>query len=203
MSLWKKRTVSGLIAGLDIFQSLWDSTDVCLSSVDQDHFSEVLFHVSSITNLKKQDKRRFSIYFKKKRYDFMAHSEGKVKEKEGRYILYCLLVLPHDFFYPSEVYDGWVTSLLASRGQPSPPPPELHGQIMMKDTRSRAYAAVWGHDLWIYPNKEGFQLGVASFSVPLNVATVKSTGKHSFTLITPFKTFKYLLFHVTAHLCEY
>ncbi|TNM84400.1 hypothetical protein fugu_008578 [Takifugu bimaculatus] len=136
MSLWKKRT---------------------------DHFSELLFHVSSITNLKKQDKRRFSIYFKKKRYDFMAHSE--------------------------EVYDGWVTSLLASRGQPSPPPPELHGQIMMKDTRSRAYAAVWGHDLWIYPNKEGFQLGVASFSVPLNVATVKSIGKHSFTLITPFKTF--------------
>ncbi|XP_029703988.1 arf-GAP with Rho-GAP domain, ANK repeat and PH domain-containing protein 1 isoform X2 [Takifugu rubripes] len=136
MSLWKKRT---------------------------DHFSELLFHVSSITNLKKQDKRRFSIYFKKKRYDFMAHSE--------------------------EVYDGWVTSLLVSRGQPSPPPPELHGQIMMKDTRSRAYAAMWGHDLWIYPNKEGFQLGVASFSVPLNVATVKSIGKHSFTLITPFKTF--------------
>lgn len=62
---------------------------------------------------------------------------------------------------------------------------------MIKDTRSRAYAAVWGHDLWIYPNKDGFQLGIASFSVPLNVATVKSTGKHSFTLITPFKTFKY------------
>lgn len=62
---------------------------------------------------------------------------------------------------------------------------------MMKDTRNRAYAAVWGHDLWIYPNKEGFQLGIASFSVPLNVATVKSIGKHSFTLITPFKTFKY------------
>lgn len=98
MSLWKKRTVSGLIAGLDIFQSLWHSSDVRLSSVDQDHFSEVLFHVSSITNLKKQDKRRFSIYFKKKRYDFMAHSEGKVKEEEGRHIQYCLLVLTHDLF---------------------------------------------------------------------------------------------------------
>lgn len=87
MSLRKKRTVSGLIAGLDIFQSLWHSADVCLSSVDQDHFSEVLFHVSSITNLKKQDKRRFSIYFKKKRYDFMAHSEGKVKKKEIHTVL--------------------------------------------------------------------------------------------------------------------
>ena len=65
----------------------------------------------------------------------------------------------------------------------------------MKDTRNRAYAAVWGHDLWIYTNKEGFQLGIASFSVPLNVATVKSTGKHSFTLITPFKTFKYFPCH--------
>ncbi|XP_040007483.1 arf-GAP with Rho-GAP domain, ANK repeat and PH domain-containing protein 1 isoform X2 [Xiphias gladius] len=136
MSLWKKRT---------------------------DRFSEVLFHVSSITNVKKQDKRRFSIYFRKKHYDFMAHSD--------------------------EVQDGWVTSLLASRGQPSPTPAELHGQITIKDPRSRAYAAIWGHNLWIYPNREGYQLGIASFSVPLNVATVKSTGKHSFTLITPYKNF--------------
>ncbi|KAI3373370.1 hypothetical protein L3Q82_006663 [Scortum barcoo] len=136
MSLWKKRT---------------------------DQFSEVLFHVSSITNVKKQDKGRFSVYFRKKHYDFMAHSD--------------------------EVHSGWVTSLLASRGQPSPAPPKLHGQITIKETRSRAYAAVWGHDLWIYSNKEGFQLGIASFSVPLNVATVKSTGKHSFTLITPYKSF--------------
>ncbi|XP_070773991.1 arf-GAP with Rho-GAP domain, ANK repeat and PH domain-containing protein 1 isoform X2 [Enoplosus armatus] len=136
MSLWKKRT---------------------------DRFSELLFHVSSITNVKRQDKGRFSVYFRKKHYDFMAHND--------------------------EVHDGWVTSLLASRGQPSPTPPELHGQITIKDPRSRAYAAVWGHNLWIYPNKEGFQLGIASFSVPLNVATVKSTGKHSFTLITPYKSF--------------
>ncbi|XP_071369447.1 arf-GAP with Rho-GAP domain, ANK repeat and PH domain-containing protein 1-like [Centroberyx affinis] len=136
MSLWKKRT---------------------------DRFSEVLFHVSSITNVKKQDKGRFSVYFKKKHYDFMAHND--------------------------DVQDGWVTSLLACRGQPSPAPPELHGPITIKDPRSRIYAAVWGHNLWIYDNKEGFQLGVASFSVPLNVASVKSTGKHSFTLITPYKSF--------------
>lgn len=106
----------------------------------------------------------------------------------------CLSVI-HDSstwcFHDSEVHDGWVASLLASRGQPSPPSPELHGQITIKDPRSRAYAAVWGHDLWIYPNKEGFQLGIASFSVPLNVASVKPTGKHSFTLITPYKSFRY------------
>ncbi|XP_056253388.1 arf-GAP with Rho-GAP domain, ANK repeat and PH domain-containing protein 1 isoform X2 [Seriola aureovittata] len=136
MSLWKKRT---------------------------DQFSEVLFHVSSITNVKKQDKGRFSVYFRKKHYDFMAHSD--------------------------EVQDGWVTSLLASRGQPSPAPPKLHGQITIKDPRSRVYAAIWGHDLWIYPNKDSYQLGIASFSIPLNVAMVKSTGRHSFTLITPYKSF--------------
>ncbi|XP_047199620.1 arf-GAP with Rho-GAP domain, ANK repeat and PH domain-containing protein 1 isoform X1 [Hippoglossus stenolepis] len=136
MSLWKKRT---------------------------DRFSEVLFHVSSITNVKTQDKGRFTVYFRKKHYDFMAHSD--------------------------EVQDGWVASLLASRGQPSPAPAQLHGPITIKESRSRAYAAVWGHDLWIYPNKEGYLLGVASFSVPLNVAAVKSTGKHSFTLITPYKSF--------------
>ncbi|XP_023258572.1 arf-GAP with Rho-GAP domain, ANK repeat and PH domain-containing protein 1-like, partial [Seriola lalandi dorsalis] len=87
------------------------------------------------------------------------------------------------------VQDGWVTSLLASRGQPSPAPPKLHGQITIKDPRSRVYAAIWGHDLWIYPNKDSYQLGIASFSIPLNVAMVKSTGRHSFTLITPYKSF--------------
>ncbi|KAM6906849.1 arf-GAP with Rho-GAP domain, ANK repeat and PH domain-containing protein 1 [Xenentodon cancila] len=136
MSLWKKRT---------------------------DRFSEVLFHVSSITNVKSQDKGRFSVFFRKKHYDFLAHND--------------------------EVKEGWVTSLLATRGTPGPTPPELHGQITLKDTRRSTYAAVWGHDLWIYPNKESFQLGVASFSVPLNVASVKQMGKHSFSLITPYKSF--------------
>ncbi|CAG5882247.1 unnamed protein product [Menidia menidia] len=139
MSLWKKRT---------------------------DRFSEVLFHVSSITNVKSQDRGRFSVYFRRKHYDFMAVN--------------------------SEVQEGWVSSLQATRGQPSPKPPELHGQITLKEPRSRGYAAVWGHSLWIYPNKENFQLGLASFSIPLNVATVKSTRRNSFTLITPYKTFKYI-----------
>ncbi|XP_049447878.1 arf-GAP with Rho-GAP domain, ANK repeat and PH domain-containing protein 1 [Epinephelus fuscoguttatus] len=156
LDVWKGFRHSVLWATLDgQLMSLWKKRT--------NRFSELLFHVSSITNVKKQDKGRFSIYFKKKHYDFMAHND--------------------------EVHEGWVTSLLASRGQPSPAPPELHGQITIKDPRSRAYAALWGHDLWIYPSKEGFQLGLASFSVPLNVATVKPTGKHSFTLITPYRSF--------------
>ncbi|XP_041864759.1 arf-GAP with Rho-GAP domain, ANK repeat and PH domain-containing protein 1 isoform X2 [Melanotaenia boesemani] len=156
LDVWKGFRYSVLWATLDgQLMHLWKKRT--------DRFSEVLFHVSSITNVRTQDKGRFSIFFRKKQYDFMALN--------------------------TEVQEGWVTSLLAARGQPSPAPPELHGQITIKDTRSRAYAAVWGHDLWIYPNKDSFQLGVASFSVPLNVATVKCIGKHSFSLITPYKTF--------------
>ncbi|KAK5858102.1 hypothetical protein PBY51_002270 [Eleginops maclovinus] len=156
LDVWKGFRHNVLWATLDgQLMSLWKKRN--------DRFSEVRFHVSSITNVKKQDKHRFSVYFRKKHYDFMAHSD--------------------------EVHEGWVTSLLASRGQPSPAPAEFHGPITMKDTRSRAYTALWGHDLWIYPSKEGFQLGIASFSVPLNVATVKPTGKHSFSLITPYKSF--------------
>ncbi|XP_011482125.1 arf-GAP with Rho-GAP domain, ANK repeat and PH domain-containing protein 1 isoform X2 [Oryzias latipes] len=127
-----------------------------------DRFSEILFHVSSITNVKKLDKGRFSVYFKKKRYDFLAHND--------------------------DVQEGWVTSLLATRGQPSPTPPEVHGQITIKETRSRAYAAVFGYDMWIYTNKDNFQLGIASFIVPLTVACVKPTGKQSFILTVPQKT---------------
>ncbi|XP_029375449.1 arf-GAP with Rho-GAP domain, ANK repeat and PH domain-containing protein 1 isoform X2 [Echeneis naucrates] len=156
LDVWKGFRHSVLWATLDgQLMSLWKKRT--------DRFSEVLFHVSSITNVRKQDKGRFSIFFRKKHYDFMAHND--------------------------ELQDGWVTSLVASRGQPGPAPPKLQGQITMKDPRSRVYAAIWGQNLWIYPSKDSYQLGVASFSVPLNVASVKVTGKHSFSLITPFKSF--------------
>ncbi|KAM8834895.1 arf-GAP with Rho-GAP domain, ANK repeat and PH domain-containing protein 1 isoform 1-T1 [Synchiropus picturatus] len=156
LDVWKRYRHSVLWATLDGNQlSLWKKRT--------DRFSEMLFHTSSITNVKKQDKGRFSIYFHKKHYDFMAHSE--------------------------EIQDGWVTSLQACRGQQGPAPPELQGQITIKDTRTKVYAAVLGHDLWIYPNKDSYQLGIASYCVPLNVSSVKSTGKHTFSLVTPYKTF--------------
>lgn len=61
------------------------------SSLDQDRFSEVLFHVSSITNVKSQDKGRFSVYFRKKHYDFMAHNSGRTKITR-----WCLIVFLGD-----------------------------------------------------------------------------------------------------------
>ncbi|KAM9788515.1 arf-GAP with Rho-GAP domain, ANK repeat and PH domain-containing protein 1 [Neosynchiropus ocellatus] len=156
LDVWKGFRHSVLWATLDGNQlSLWKKRT--------DRFSEMLFHTSSITNVKKQDKGRFSIYFRKKHYDFMAHSE--------------------------EIQDGWVTSLQACRGQQGPAPSELQGQITIKDTRTKVYAAVLGHDLWIYPSKDSYQLGIASYCVPLNVSTVKPTGKHTFSLVTPYKTF--------------
>ncbi|XP_028322114.1 arf-GAP with Rho-GAP domain, ANK repeat and PH domain-containing protein 1 isoform X2 [Gouania willdenowi] len=143
---------------------LWATLDgqlMCLWKKRTDQISEVLFHVSSITKVKKQDNGRFSVYFKKKHYDFMAHSE--------------------------EVSEAWLTSLLACRGVASPQSSELHGPITIKDPRSRVYAALFGHDVWVYPNKDSFQLGVASYRIILNIATVKSTGKHSMNLITPHR----------------
>lgn len=59
------------------FLSVFLCRNGCVCFAEQDRFSEVLFHVSSITNVKKQDKGRFSVYFRKKHYDFMAHNDGK------------------------------------------------------------------------------------------------------------------------------
>ncbi|KAJ3589188.1 hypothetical protein NHX12_010035 [Muraenolepis orangiensis] len=128
-----------------------------------DKSSEVMFHVSSITRVKQQEKGRFSIYFGKKHYDFMAHNDA--------------------------VQGGWISSLQSSRGQASPAPPQHHGPITIKDPRHRVYAAVMDQELWVYHNKEDYQVGVAWFTVPLNVATVKPTGKRSFSLITPYRKF--------------
>ena len=38
---------------------------------------------------------------------------------------------------------------------------------------------------------QDFQLGVGMTYVSMEVASVKPTGRHSFSLITPYKTFKY------------
>lgn len=79
MSLWKKRTVNQCLSICLLLYTCLSVRTVMgfVCFVDQDRFSELLFHVSSITNVKKQDKRRFSVYFRKKHYDFMAHSDGK------------------------------------------------------------------------------------------------------------------------------
>ncbi|CAB1315899.1 unnamed protein product [Coregonus sp. 'balchen'] len=159
----KQAAASG--GGAQIAESSRRESVVSRSSWLDDKFTEIVFHVSSITDVRKQDKGRFSIYFSKKHFEFMAHNKA--------------------------VQEGWVTSLLASRGQNPPVPPEQHGALTMKDPRSRVYAAICGHNLWIYNNKEDFQLGVGMTYVSMNVASVKQTGRHTFSLITPYKTFNF------------
>ncbi|MCI4387055.1 hypothetical protein PGIGA_G00069670 [Pangasianodon gigas] len=130
-----------------------------------DKISEYVFHVSSITNVRQQGQRRFFIHFRKKHFEFMAHSE--------------------------DVKAGWVASLLASRGREPPAPPRHHSSLMMKEPRSKVYGAICGHNLWIYNSKEDFNLGLGMTLVSMNVASVKQTGRHSFSLTTPYKTFNF------------
>ncbi|XP_018598568.1 arf-GAP with Rho-GAP domain, ANK repeat and PH domain-containing protein 1 isoform X1 [Scleropages formosus] len=138
MSLWKKRT---------------------------DKFTEVVFHVSSITSIQKQDRAHFSIYFNKKRIEFMADTPM--------------------------AQESWIESLHACRGQVPPAPAEQHGPLQMKDPRSKVYVAICGHSLWIHRSKEDFSLGVGMNIVSMDMATVKQTGRHSFSLITPYRTFNF------------
>ncbi|XP_020797435.2 arf-GAP with Rho-GAP domain, ANK repeat and PH domain-containing protein 1 [Boleophthalmus pectinirostris] len=147
----------------NVVWATFDGQVMALWKKRNDRFSEVMFHLSNVTNIKCQDKGRFSVYLGKKHYDFMAHND--------------------------DVKEGWVSSLQMARGCPSPAPPQHHGPITLKEPRSRAYAAVQGAELWVYPNKDSFAVGVASFAVQLIVASVKKSGKHLFSLITPFKNF--------------
>ncbi|KAG9266167.1 arf-GAP with Rho-GAP domain, ANK repeat and PH domain-containing protein 1-like isoform X1 [Astyanax mexicanus] len=158
---------------LDVWKSrkhnvLWTTFDGQLMSLWKkrtDKFTEHVFHVSSITNVKQQDKGRFSIYFRKKHFEFMANTDA--------------------------VQEGWVTSLHASRGREAPPLPQHHGPLTMKEPRSKVYAAICGHNLWIYNSKEDFNLGLGMTLVSMNVASVKQTGRHGFSLITPYKSFNF------------
>lgn len=47
-------------------------------NVSQDKFTEYVFHITSITNICRQNHGHFSVYFRKKHFEFMAHSEGKL-----------------------------------------------------------------------------------------------------------------------------
>ncbi|KAF4077234.1 hypothetical protein AMELA_G00205640 [Ameiurus melas] len=147
---------------------LWTTFDGQVMSLYKkrtDKFSEYVFHVSSITNVRQQDRGHIFIYFHKKHLEFTAHNE--------------------------DVKTGWVTSLLASRGREPPAPPGHHGSLTMKEPRSKVYAAICGHNLWIYKSKEDFNLGFGMTFVPMNVASVQQTGRHNFSLITPYKTFNF------------
>ncbi|XP_048092062.1 arf-GAP with Rho-GAP domain, ANK repeat and PH domain-containing protein 1 isoform X1 [Alosa alosa] len=158
LDVWKGRKHNVLWATLDgQLMSLWKKRT--------DKFTEYVFHVSSITAVSIQGKGRFSIYFGKKHFEFMAHDEA--------------------------VQEGWVSSLHATRGIVPLPPPDHQSSLIMKDPRTKVYAAICGHNLWIYNKKEDFNLGIGMTCVSMNVASVKQTGKRGFSLISPYKTFNF------------
>ncbi|XP_067279557.1 arf-GAP with Rho-GAP domain, ANK repeat and PH domain-containing protein 1 isoform X2 [Pseudorasbora parva] len=130
-----------------------------------DKFTEYVFPVTSITNIRKLDQGHFFISLQKKHFEFMAHSE--------------------------DVQKGWLESLYATRGRELAPAPKQHGPLLMKDPRKKVYTAICGHTLWIYSSKEDFNIGLGMMFVSMNIASVKSTGRHSFSLITPYRTFNF------------
>ncbi|XP_043077034.1 arf-GAP with Rho-GAP domain, ANK repeat and PH domain-containing protein 1 isoform X2 [Puntigrus tetrazona] len=147
---------------------LWTTHDghvISMWKKRTDKFTEYVFHVTSITNIREQDHGRFSIHLQKKHFEFMANSEA--------------------------VRKLWLTSLYASRGKEPMAAPKQHGPLVMKDPRKKVYTAIRGHSLWIYSSKEDFSIGLGMMCVSMNIASVKATGRHSFTLITPYRTFNF------------
>ncbi|XP_051733518.1 arf-GAP with Rho-GAP domain, ANK repeat and PH domain-containing protein 1 isoform X3 [Ctenopharyngodon idella] len=158
LDVWKGRRHNVLWTTLDgNLMSLWKKRT--------DKFTEYVFHVTSITNIRKQDHGHFSISLHKKHLEFMAHSEA--------------------------VQEGWLVSLYATRGKEPVTAPKLHGPLVMKDPRKKVYTAIYGYSLWIYSSKEDFNIGLGMMFVSMNIASVKSTGRHSFSLITPYRTFNF------------
>ncbi|XP_052444746.1 arf-GAP with Rho-GAP domain, ANK repeat and PH domain-containing protein 1 isoform X2 [Carassius gibelio] len=147
---------------------LWVSLDghvISMWKKRTDKFTEYVFHVTSITNIREQDQGRFSIHLQKKHFEFMAHSEA--------------------------VRQLWLTSLYTSRGSEAITAPKQHGPLTMKDPRKKVYTAIRGFSLWIYSSKEDFTVGLGMMFVSMNIASVKATGRHSFSLITPYRTFNF------------
>ncbi|XP_042604445.1 arf-GAP with Rho-GAP domain, ANK repeat and PH domain-containing protein 3-like isoform X3 [Cyprinus carpio] len=147
---------------------LWASLDGHVMSMWKkrtDKFTEYMFHATSITNIREQDQGRFSIHLQKKHFEFMAHSEA--------------------------VRERWLMSLYATRGREPISAPKQHGPLIMKDPRKKVYTAIRGYSLWIYSSKEDFTVGLGMMCVSMNIASVKATGRHSFSLITPYRTFNF------------
>uniref|UniRef100_A0A8C1DMU1 Arf-GAP with Rho-GAP domain, ANK repeat and PH domain-containing protein 1-like n=1 Tax=Cyprinus carpio carpio TaxID=630221 RepID=A0A8C1DMU1_CYPCA len=158
LDVWKGRKHNVLWATLDGHaMSLWKKRT--------DKFTEYVFHVTSITNIRKLDQGHFSIHLQKKHFEFMAHSEA--------------------------VRQHWLVSLYATRGREPITAPKQHGPLIMKDPRKKVYTAIRGYSLWIYSSKEDFSVGLGMMCVFMNIASVKATGRHSFSLITPYRTFNF------------
>ncbi|XP_041111899.1 arf-GAP with Rho-GAP domain, ANK repeat and PH domain-containing protein 1-like [Polyodon spathula] len=130
-----------------------------------DKFTETVFPVSCITNVRPGEGGKFFVSTLKKQYEFLAPSEG------GR--------------------DGWVSSLGTPQKEATPEQIEQQGPLGLRELRTKVYAALRGHRLWVYHNKEDFREGVAMTAINMNVAQAKQTGRHSFDLTTPYKIFSF------------
>ncbi|XP_041076208.1 arf-GAP with Rho-GAP domain, ANK repeat and PH domain-containing protein 1-like isoform X2 [Polyodon spathula] len=128
-----------------------------------DKFTETVFPVSCITNVWAGEGGKFFVSTLKKHYEFLA--------PRGR--------------------DGWVSSLGTPQKKATPEQIEQQGPLGLRELRTKVYAALRGHRLWVYHNKEDFREGVAMTAINMNVAQAKQTGRHSFDLTTPYKIFSF------------
>ncbi|MGH0189911.1 UNVERIFIED_CONTAM: hypothetical protein FKN15_040319 [Acipenser sinensis] len=130
-----------------------------------DKFTETVFPVSCITNVWPGEGSKFLVSTLKKQYEFLTASEG--------------------------IRDGWVRTLGTPQKEETPEQIEQHGPLGLRELRTKVYAVLRGHRLWVYRNKEDFREGVAMTAINMNVSQAKQTGRHSFDLTTPYKIFSF------------
>ncbi|KAK1167500.1 arf-GAP with Rho-GAP domain, ANK repeat and PH domain-containing protein 1 isoform X1 [Acipenser oxyrinchus oxyrinchus] len=130
-----------------------------------DKFTETVFPVSCITNVWSGEGCKFLVSTLKKQYEFLTASEG--------------------------IRDGWVSSLGTPQKEATLEQIEHHGPLALRELRTKVYAVLRGHRLWVYRNKEDFREGVAMTAINMNVSQAKQTGRHSFDLTTPYKIFSF------------
>lgn len=152
---------------------------------EKEVYSKRVISLRSITRVSPVGEQKFEVITSNRTFMFRAESDGE----RGEWVR----------VIGQAVQEAWQRCESGStRGSDRPLRDSVSGRgekdgyLELRPTRTKVYASVHGHKLWLYKNEEDHRLGIGITSVEMNVATVKDADRRGFDLTTPYRTFSFV-----------
>ncbi|XP_057581638.1 arf-GAP with Rho-GAP domain, ANK repeat and PH domain-containing protein 2 isoform X2 [Hippopotamus amphibius kiboko] len=164
--------------GKRMFQKRWvkfDGLSISYYNNDKEKYSKGIIPLSAISTVRVQGDNKFEVVTTQRTFVFRVEKE----EERNDWISILLNALK--------------LQALSSQCQAAVAP-EKCGYLELRGYKAKIFTVLSGNSVWLCKNEQDFKSGLGITIIPMNVANVKQvdrTGKQSFEIITPYRSFSF------------
>ncbi|XP_036101183.1 arf-GAP with Rho-GAP domain, ANK repeat and PH domain-containing protein 2 isoform X2 [Molossus molossus] len=165
--------------GKRMFQKRWvkfDGFSISYYNNEKEKFSKGIIPLSAISAVRVQRDNKFEVVTTQRTFVFKVEKEEERNE------------------WTSILLNALKSQSPSSKSQ-APVTPEKCGYLELRGYKAKIFTALSGSSVWLCKNEQDFKSGLGITIIPMNVANVKQvdrTVKHSFEIITPYRSFSFV-----------